>query len=296
MIIDYASRPPTPEFSQKQALHLANYRRVYAKSEKTTAMAGGSGSLDDYFKMYDKVNAKYVVIKARDLESTFGWRIRNEDVANFCRTHGPRFIGFAGVDPHKGMTAVRELTFAVRELGLKGLNLQCFEHKLAINDKLMYPLYAKCIELDIPVNIHCSTNFSSVTLMEYGRPALLDEVMVHFPELRVCAAPPGFPWVQELIAVAWRHVNVHIGLVAMRPKYLAVPNSGYEPLLQYGRTLLQDRIIFGSSYPLTSVQQSLDEIESLKLEPEIRHKWLYQNACNFLGLPGAQTSTTAEVQ
>jgi hypothetical protein len=118
-------------------------------------------------------------------------RTTNEDVAEFCRSQNGRFIGFAGVDPHKGMTALRELEFAVRELGLRGLNLQCFEHKLHINDKKMFPLYAKCIELDIPVNIHCSINFSTATLMDYGRPQLLDEVMVHFPELRVCAAPPG---------------------------------------------------------------------------------------------------------
>ncbi|MBC7135109.1 MAG: amidohydrolase, partial [Oceanibaculum nanhaiense] len=211
-------------------------------------------------------------------------RIANEDVAAFCREQGPRFVGFAGVDPNKGMTAVRELDHAVRELGLRGLNLQCFEHKLAINDKKMYPLYAKCIELDIPVNLHCSINFATSTLMEFGRPALLDEVMVHFPELRVCAAPPGFPWVHELIGVAWRHANVHIGLVAVRPKYLTVAGSGYEPLLQYGRTILQDRIIFGSAYPLMPLERTVREIEALPLEEDVRRKWLYGNAKRFLRL------------
>ncbi len=295
MIIDYASRPPVPEFSQTQAVHLANYRRVYAASEKQTAAQGDNAeSLRGYFDMYDHLEAEHVVIKARDLETTFGWRIRNEDVSAFCRTHGERFIGFAGVDPNKGITAVRELDVAVRELGLKGLNLQCFEHKLAINDKRMFPLYAKCIELDIPVNIHCGVNFSTATLMELGRPALLDEVMVHFPELRVCAAPPGFPWIHELISVAWRHPNVYIGLVAVRPKYLNVAHSGYEPLLQYGRTVLKDRIIFGSSYPLTPVQRSLDDIDTLGLDAPTRHKWVYQNACNFLRLPGAVTNVVAE--
>lgn len=295
MIIDYASRPPVPEFSQTKAVYLANYRRVYAASERETAAQGGTGdSLSGYFDMYDKVGAQHVVIKARDLETTFGWRIKNEDVSAFCRTHGERFIGFAGVDPNKGITAVRELEVAVRELGLKGLNLQCFEHKLAINDKRMFPLYAKCIELDIPVNIHCGLNFSTSTLMELGRPALLDEVMVNFPDLRVCAAPPGFPWIHELIGVAWRHTNVYIGLVAVRPKYLKVAHSGYEPLLQYGRTVLKDRIIFGSSYPLTPVQRSIDDIDTLGLDPAIRHKWVYQNACNFLRLPGTVTSRAAD--
>ncbi len=155
-------------------------------------------------------------------------------MAAFCAAQGGRFVGFAGVDPHKGMAALHELRRAVRDLGLRGLNIQCFEHKLAPNDKRLYPLYAACIDLDIPVNIHTGLNFSTESLIEYGRPAHLDEVMTHFPDLRVCASPPGWPWVQELIAVAWRHRNLRIGIVAIRPKLLTTPHSGYEPLLSFG--------------------------------------------------------------
>lgn len=282
MIIDYASRPPVPEFAQSGATHLQRYRSVYSASER--AAQDRELTLEEYVAAYEAAGAQYVVVKARDLETTFGWRISNEDVAAFCRRSGKRFIGFAGVDPHKGFAAVRELDHAVRELGLRGLNLQCFEHKLAINDPKMYPLYAKCIELDIPVNLHCSINFATSTLMEYGRPALLDAVMVHFPELRVCAAPPGFPWVHELIGVAWRHPNVHIGLVAVRAKYLNTPGSGYEGLLQYGRSVLQDRIIFGSSFPLMPVERGIAEIEALPIDETVRRKWLYENAKRFLRL------------
>lgn len=281
MIIDYGSRPPVPEFTQSNSSHLQRYRSVYAASERA-AEESGTDSFAEFLTAYDNVGAQHIVVKARDLETTFGWRISNEDVARFCRKNGPRFIGFAGVDPHKGMAAVREFETAVREMGLRGLNLQCFEHKLAINDKRLYPLYAKCVELDVPVNIHTSINFSTATLMEYGRPILLDEVMVHFPELRVCAAPPGFPWVHELIGVAWRHANVHIGLIAIRPKYLDVPGSGYEPLLQYGRTVLQDRIIFGSAYPLMPIERTVREVEALPLDESVKRKWLYENAKKFL--------------
>lgn len=281
MIIDYGCRPPVPEFAQTGSSHLTRYRSIYASSERAVGDRDAH-TLADLIAMYDGVGAEHVVVKARDLETTFGWRISNEDVAKFCKDNGPRFIGFAGVDPHKGMTAVRELETAVRDLGLRGLNLQCFEHKLAINDKRLYPLYAKCVELDIPVNLHTSINFSTATLMEYGRPILLDEVMVHFPDLRVCAAPPGFPWVHELIGVAWRHANVHIGLVAVRPKYLNVAGSGYEPLLQYGRTILQDRIIFGSSYPMMPIERTVREVEELPLDETVKRKWLYDNAKRFL--------------
>jgi uncharacterized protein len=282
--IDYGSTPPVPEL-RKTAPHLANYRRVYRSSERAAAPAPQApDSLETYLATYEANNARHVVIKARDLETTFNFKIRNEDVAQFCRDHGPRFIGFAGVDPNKGITAVRELEHAVRELGLRGLNLQCFENKLRINDARMYPLYAKCIELDIPVNVHCSTNFSTATSMDYGRPLYLDDVMVHFPELKVVASPPGFPWVSELVAVAWRHANVNIGLVAIRHKYLAVPNSGYEMLLQYGNSVLQDQIIYGSAYPMMPIERSLKEIDELPLKDAVRQKWLHDNAARLLGL------------
>jgi uncharacterized protein len=282
--IDYGSTPPVPEI-RKTATHLSNYRRVYKASEAASkTVEQKPESLQDYLAAYEANNARHVVIKAKDVESTFGLKVSNEDVASFCREHGPRFIGFAGVDPNKGMPAVRELEHAVKELGLRGLNLQCFENKLRINDAKMFPLYAKCIELDIPVNIHCSTNFSTATSMDYGRPIYLDEVMVHFPELRVVASPPGFPWVSELIAVAWRHANVNIGLVAIRHKYLAVPNSGYEMLLQYGNTVLKDQIIYGSAYPMMPIARSLAEIDELPLKDGVRQKWLHDNAARLLGV------------
>ena len=284
--IDYGSTPPVPGI-RKTAPHLSNYRRVYRASEsaaKAKATPDKPESLEAYLAAYEANNARHVVVKARDLETTFNFKVSNEDVAAFCREHGPRFIGFAGVDPNKGMAAIRDLEHAVKELGLRGLNLQCFELKLRINDPKMYPVYAKCIELDIPVNIHCSTNFSTATAMDYGRPIYLDEVMVHFPEPRVVAAPPGFPWVDELIAVAWRHANVNIGLVAIRHKYLDVPRSGYEHLLQYGNSVLQDQVIYGSAYPMMPIERSLAEIDELPLKDSVRQKWMHDNAARLLGL------------
>ena len=85
--------------------------------------------------------------------------------------------------------------------------------------------------------------------------------------------------------MAWRHPNVHIGLSAARPKLLSKPGSGYEGLLAYGRTILQDRIIFGSSFPLTSTATGVAEINALPLTDEVREKWLYGNAARLLGLP-----------
>lgn len=281
MIIDFASRPPLPQFNPP-APHLGNYRRVYEASETITGRDIADAALAGYLKTYDDLRAERVVLKARDLETTFRFKISNDDVAAFCRSHGPRYIGFAGVDPHKGGESVRELERAVRELGLIGLNVQCFEHKLRADDRLLYPLYEKCVELGIPANIHSGTNFSTQIPIAYGRPEALDQVLIDFPDLRICASPPGWPWVQELIAVAWRHQNLFIGLVAVRPRYLAVPDTGYGPLLRYGSSILKERIIFGSSFPMMPVSRSVEEVRSLPIEPEIADLWLHRNARRFL--------------
>lgn len=286
-IIDYGSTPPVAALqgAREDKQHLANYRRVYRSSEAAVGEPlDEAEALARYLETYETLDATRVVVKARDVESSFGLKIRNEDVAEFCRTHGERFVGFAGVDPLKGISAIRELEYAIRELGLSGLNIQCFENQVAINDPRLYPLYAKCIELDVPVNLHCSINFSTQSLMKYGHPLQLDEVMVHFPELRVIASPPGWPWVQELIGVAWRHANVHIGIVAVRPKYLGVANSGYEPLMQYGNSVLQDRIIFGSAWPMQPVARAVEEVEALPLKDSVKRKWLHDNAAALLRL------------
>lgn len=282
MLIDFSSRPPHPDFSP-EAPHLQNYRRVYQGSETRSAASGAAQGLDGWLETYEKLGARHVVLKARDLTTTFGFKISNEAVADFIHRHGPRFIGFAGVDPWQA-DAVARFDHAVNNLGLRGLNLQCFELKLRPDDEKLFPLYEKAIELDVPVNIHCGINFSIRTPMSLGRPEYLDNVMVRYPELRAIASPPGWPWVQELIGVAWRHPNLFIGVLAVRPKLLAKAHSGYEPLLQYGRTILKNKMVFGSAFPMMPIETALAELDDLGLDADTRKLWLHDNAARFLGL------------
>ncbi len=285
MLIDFSSRPPHPDFSQA-APHLQNYRRVYQASESHSAQSDAAQGLEGWLRTYETLDARHVVLKARDLTTTFGFRIPNKAVSDFIRTHGPRYIGFAGVDPWQA-DAVEQFDHAVRNLGLRGLNLQCFELKMRPDDERLFPLYEKAIELDVPVNIHCGINFSTHTPMSVGRPEYIDNVMVRYPDLRAVASPPGWPWVQELIGVAWRHPNLYIGVLAVRPKLLAKAHSGYEPLLQYGRTILKRKMIFGSAFPMMPVETALNELGAVGLDDETRRLWLHDNAARLLGLPPA---------
>jgi len=286
MIVDFASVPPSPDLDRQPNEHMKNYDRIYASGLSRTGKEGvaAKDGLKEYLAMYDRLGVDHVVIRAKDSESTVGIKVPYEDVADFCRTHGPRFVALIGVDPHRGMDAVREFEFAVREMGFRGLQVSGFEARLPINSKLYYPLYAKAVELGVPVCIHSGMNFSSTSWMGFGRPIDLDEVLVHFPEMKAVASVPGFPWVQELVGVAWRHKNLWIATSALRPKYLNTPGSGFETLLQYGRTILKDQIIFGSNWPILEVDRSIEEIRSLPISEDVQRKWLGENAMRLLGL------------
>ena len=106
MFIDYASKPPIPAFD-KPVPHLSNYDRVYEASKSVSTRK--EPTLAEYLATYERAGARHVVVKAKDVETTFGVRTTNEEVAAFCEAQGGRYIGFAGVDPHKGMTAIREV-------------------------------------------------------------------------------------------------------------------------------------------------------------------------------------------
>jgi predicted TIM-barrel fold metal-dependent hydrolase len=191
-----------------------------------------------------------------------------------------RFIGTANIDPLGGMKAVRELERSVKELGIKCFYASPFRYGIRANDRRFYPLYAKAIELDIPVFIYTTMTYRTDVPMDIGRPIYLDDVAMDFPEMRIVAGLGGWPWVPELVGLARRHQNLYISTAAHRPKYFATPGSGWEMLMQYGNTLLQDKIVFASSWFTYSmpVKQVVEEMLALPLKDPVKEKWMYKNA------------------
>jgi len=171
----------------------------------------------------------------------------------------------------------------VKEREFKGVNIQPFSYRLRCNDKRFYPVYAKCQELGIPITIHCSINFSVDRTIDYGRPIYLDEVACDFPDLTIVANHGGWPWVTEMVAVAWKHPNVYIEIGAVSPKYIGRPGTGWEPLMVYGNSLLQDRVLFATDDMLPA-KRCVEELNALPLKDAVKEKWLGVNAARVLGL------------
>ena len=197
-----------------------------------------------------------------------------------------RFVGTANINPLEGMKAVRELERAVKELGIKCFYASPFRYGIRANDRRFYPLYAKAVELNIPVFIYTTMTYRTDLPMDIGRPLYVDDVAMDFPEMRIVAGLGGWPWVPELIGLARRHQNLYISMAGHRPKYLGTPGSGWEMLMQFGNTLLQDRVVFASSWFTFGmpIKQVVEEMLALPLKDSVKEKWMYKNARRLFGL------------
>lgn len=207
-----------------------------------------------------------------------GWVFSNDEVAEYTRAYPDRFVGVATVDLAHPMAAVAELHRAVKDLGFKALRIVPWLWKLPPNHRLYYPLYVKCVELDIPF---CTQVGHTGPLMpsETGRPVpYLDEVALDFPELRIVAGHIGHPWTDEMIGLAWKHDNVFIDTSAYLPAY-------YPPqLLHYLKTYGHDKVLFGSNFPQLSHSKCMQQVKALGLAPEIEVGFLWGNARRVFGV------------
>lgn len=244
-----------------------------------------TSTLDDFVVQLDKMGVEKAVIFNLDEETPSGIAgLPNDYYAGIVKEYPNKFIGFAGIDPLKGMDAVREIRRSY-DLGLRGVAVRPFMFQIPPTHAKMYPIYSTCVELDIPIWFHLSINFSTNS-MEVERPIYLDIVCQDFPELKIIAGHGGWPWVNELVAVAWRNPNMYIDIASYVPKYLGMKGTGWEPLINLGNSILQDRILFGSTWLFMgmSIKQLADGVMELPLKEEVKKKWLYRNAAKLLGI------------
>jgi uncharacterized protein len=207
-----------------------------------------------------------------------GWMISNDEVAAIAAAYPDRIIGVASASLHKPMHAVRELRRAVKQLGFRALRLVPWLWNLPPTDRRYYPLHAECIELDIPFCTQVG-HTGPLRPSETGRPIpYIDEVALEFPELRIVAGHIGYPWTQEMIAVATKHENVFIDTSAYTTKR-------YPPeLVQYMRGHGREKVLFGTNYPMIKAAKALEGLGDLALDDEAKTLFLGGNAVRVFKL------------
>jgi predicted TIM-barrel fold metal-dependent hydrolase len=205
--------------------------------------------------------------------------ITNDEVARIVERHPDRFVGVASADLGRPMAAVRELRRCVRDLGFRGLRIVQWLWNLPPTDRHYYPLYAECVELDVPVCLQVG-HTGPLRPSEPGRPIpYIDEIALDFPELTVVCGHIGYPWTTEMIAVATKHPNVYIDTSAYKAKR-------YPPeLVDYMRKNGKKKVLFGTNYPMLTPRQGLDGFDALELDDDTRSAFLAENARRVFKLP-----------
>ncbi len=280
LAIDAVCNLHTPETVVRRGPASLILDKVRAKGETETGI-----SIERLLEKMDAGGIERTFLIAAKEGSEFdshNWIVSYEEVAEVVNRYPDRFSGLAGIDPWTGMSGVRHLESAVRDMGFIGAHVYPHWFRMSPDHAKYYPFYAKCVELGIPIQMQvgrCLIYRADMPPLEsVGRPITLDTIACDFPELKLIGIHTGWPWVEEMISVAEKHPNVYIGADAYGPRHWK------SEFVQFINTWGQDKVIFGSDYPVLEPERAVEEVGELGLRPEPLRKLLRENAERVYGL------------
>jgi predicted TIM-barrel fold metal-dependent hydrolase len=199
----------------------------------------------------------------------------NAEVAEYARAYPSRIFGIASVNLLNPVSAVKELDYYVRNEGFKGLRIVPWLWNLPPTDAHYWPLYVKCIELDIPFLTQVG-HTGPLCPSEVGRPIpYIDSIALKFPTLKIVCGHIGYPWTTEMVSVAWKHPNVYIDTSAYLPKYYP------RELIVFANTTGRKKVMFGTNFPQLTWNACLENVAEnlIKGNMGLRQEVI----CNFMG-------------
>ncbi len=289
MIIDFRVTVPSREYAERIPREEAQRQaregtgRGYTRVYRENLQGDWRSSVENMLASMDEADIDKAVIQA-EYGGSGDYRALNNAAARIAHDHADRFpAAFMCLNPLVDENMVKVLERGIAEHGFRGVNIQSWAVRVSSTDSRFWPVYAKCQELGLIVTVHSSISFNVDRALDYSHVNHLDKIACDFPELKLVANHGGWPWVLEMIAVAWKHPNVYIELGGVSPRYFGTPGSGWEPLMQYGNSLLQNQVLFATDNMLPH-KRCVDELRALPLKAEVRDKWLGGNAARLLGM------------
>lgn len=211
--------------------------------------------------------------------------IPNDEIAAFAAENADIMFAFASVNPMRGKEAVEEAKRLIAAGGIRGFKLHPPLQEFFPNDPAIYPFYEVINEAKLPVIFH--TGHSGIgtgmpggggVRLKYGNPMPIDDVAVDFPDMPIIMAHPSFPWQDEAISICLHKPQVYIDLSGWSPKYFS------PTLIQYANTLLKNKMLFGSDYPLIAPDRWMADFEKIQMRDDVRPLILKENAMRLFGL------------
>jgi uncharacterized protein len=271
-------------------VHIEHEGRETATDQATKKYFGDSGADRNPEALAEYYRSRKMACVVFSVDESLTGRpvVSNDRVAEFAARNSDVAIAFASINPHRGKAAVDEARRLVASGAVRGLKLHPPLQEFFPNDKMAYPLYEVFAEARLPVLFH--TGHSGIgtgmpggggVRLKYGQPMPIDDVAVDFPDMPIILAHPSFPWQEEAISICLHKPEVYIDLSGWSPKY-------FPPILvQYANTLLKEKILFGSDYPLITPDRWMADFEKTGIREEVRPLILKKNALKLFRINGS---------
>ena len=192
--------------------------------------------------------------------------------------HADRFIGQGSVDPNQGMEGVRSMVRQYEEFGVRSFGAfnAGFNPQVAIDDRRMYPIYAKCVELDVPI-FSCAGVPGPRFPMWPQAVERIDNVMYDFPELVFVTRHGCEPWEDLAVKLMLKWPNLYYSTSAFAPKYYP------KAIIDYANTRGADKVIYAGYFPMgLSLERIMTDMHDVPFNNEVWPKFLSENARKVL--------------
>jgi predicted TIM-barrel fold metal-dependent hydrolase len=276
-VIDFRLRPPLRGFLDTLMYNAGERRDGFTRTVGfEPSPAAQQQSMDLLLAEMDRADIEHGVVVGR--RAGMLGSVSNEDVLHIMQTYGPRFIGAASIDPTSRRQACATIDEALQQ-GFKLINIEpgAYPVPMYADDRRLYPIYAHCEDRQVPVIM--MVGGTAGPDLGYSDPIRTDRVLADFPALKVVVAHGGWPWVNEILHVAFRRPNLYLS-----PDMYFSRMPGWEEYVKAADGFLADRMLYASSFPFCPVQGYKEWFEQLPLKPENRAKVMGGNARSLLGL------------
>ena len=239
---------------------------------------------EDYFKRSEKIFKDISVSEMVDLMDASSVEVSilstpalepDRETLRFVEKRPDRFVLSASLDPRQGMPALRALESMARNHPVALARAFPFMTGLAPNDRVYYPLYAKCVDLGLPVSINTGIPGPPAP-GAVQHPMFLDDVCLFFPDLVLVMAHGADPWWSVAIRLMLKYRNLYLMTSAYAPKYFP------PELLHFMNTRGRHKIIFASDHPVLGMDRCVDEARALDLREGVLEQFLHGNCRRVL--------------
>lgn len=276
-IIDFRIRPPLKGFlAMVMYSNSARRDRFTRQLGLEPAPSAAHCAMPLLLEEMNASNVVHGVIPARN--SDFFGSVSNDDVAAIVQEYPGRFSAIGAIDPTDRRSAIRQID-SMLGAGFVGVTIEpgAYPVPLYADERKLYPIYAHLEDRNVPVVIMTGGNAGPD--LSYSNPIQLDRVAADFPRLRIVVSHGNWPWVSEIIHVAFRRANVYVS-----PDMYLYHMPGMDDYLKAANGFLAERFLFATAYPLVPVKEYAEWFVRLPLKPENMERCIYRNAAELLGI------------